>query len=405
MQDPLSQELASLRIERAAPPSRSPWVLRFVVLAALAGGGFLAYRLAAPEVEARLWEAEVAGTEVSTYSPAQASVEVTSTGYVVPQVVAKVGAKIVGRLQKVALREGETVKAGQVLFELDPLDQKSAVATARARAASSRARVQTAKAALREVDVQLQRQKRLLETGSVAPATVEDLETRHGTLAEQLKAAEADAQAADAEAEALNVGLRNLTVVAPIDGAALTKPAQVGDVVSPGTLLVELADLSTLLVETDVPEGRLHLIKPGGPCEVVLDAIPSERFRGEVAEVGPKINRAKATATVKVRLVDRPELLRPDMSARVSFLSKALDESQRKQAAKIVVPAAAVAERDGQKVVFTIDGGKVRRVPVTVGGAVGGGLELLNGPRPGTRLVKDPPATMADGQAIKEKTS
>ena len=70
-----------------------------------------------------------------------------------------------------------------------------------------------------------------------------------------------------------------------------------GDVVGPALRRWSRSPTSaSLLVETDVPEGRLHLVKKGGPCEIVLDAYPDKRFRGEVVEVSPRLNRAKATA-------------------------------------------------------------------------------------------------------------
>src|SRR5262249_48095387 len=146
---------------------------------------------------------------------------------------------------------------------------------------------------------------------------VEDLERKLVSLDAQIKAAEADVLAAGAEVDSLATGMRNLVVASPIDGVVMTKPAAVGDITSPGTPLVELADFGTLLVEVDVPEGRLALAKVGGPCDVALDALPDQRFRGSVVETSPRLNRAKATGTVKVKIESPPPELRPEMSARV----------------------------------------------------------------------------------------
>ena len=83
---------------------------------------------------------EVEVTEIGWVSPAQATIDLTSTGYVVPQRVAKVGAKVTGRITKVNIVEGQEVKTGDLLFELDPTDQRSAVASAQARALAAQAR-------------------------------------------------------------------------------------------------------------------------------------------------------------------------------------------------------------------------------------------------------------------------
>ena len=90
------------------------------------------------------------------------------------------------------------------------------------------------------------------------------------------------------------------------------------------------------------------------------------------------------------------------MSARVSFLQKALDAGAMKEPPKTIVPAVAVTERGGAKVVFTVEQGQVRMVPVELGPAFGDGFELVAGPPPGTKVVREPPATLQDGQKVKE---
>jgi len=166
---------------------------------------------------------------------------------------------------------------------------------------------------------------------------------------------------------------------------------------------IEIADFSSLQVETDVPEGRLHMAKVGAPCEIALDAFPGKRFRGEAVEVSPRVDRAKATARVKVKFVDAADGVLPDMSARVSFLSQPLDEVALGAKPKPVVPASALAERSGAKVVFVIDGDAVHMRTVRVGEKLGSGYELIEGPAAGTRVVANPPATLADGHRVKER--
>jgi hypothetical protein len=94
----------------------------------------------------------------------------------------------------------------------------------------------------------------------------------------------------------------------------------------------------------------------------------------------------------------------PDMSARVSFLTKELDQQALKAPPKLVVPASALADRGGAKVVFVVDGDRVRMTPVTLAGPNGSGFELKAGPGAGTRVVRDPPADLGDGQLVKQKS-
>jgi len=408
--DQLSRDLASLRIDRGDSKASAPsagtkrsysWVIGVAIALAVVFG---IWKYVIPSATSQVFKAEVAFTEISSVSPAQASVEVTSTGYVVPQVVAKVGSKVIGRIAKVNVKEGVAVKAGDVLFELDPSDQRTAVAAANAKVASAVARVQSARANLAEVEIQYNRQKALADKGAVGAATADDLAARVLALKEQVKAQEADVAAAQADMAALNVVLKQTTITSPIDGVPVTKPAQVGDVVNPTAgALVEIVDPSSLLVETDVPEARVSKIHVGGPAEIILDAEDGKRFRGVVAEFGPRINRSKATATVKVRFREPPASLRQDMAARVNFLSKELGEAEMKQAEKVIVPDNAIVSKGDGKVVWVVENEKIRVVPIEVGEPFGSGFVLKRGPAAGTRVVRDPLPTLQDGQSVKEK--
>jgi RND family efflux transporter MFP subunit len=405
MDDRLASDLASLRIDRGARP-RAGRALRWAVALALTGAAaVVVWRVGTPMVEARLFKTEVGVTEITLVSPAQAQIELTSTGYVVPQVEIDISSKLVGRVGKVNVREGGRVKAGQIIFELDASDQRVQVASAQARVAAARARAATARAQLAEIVQQRDRERRLAETGAVAAATADDLAARAKSLEEQVRATDADVTASEAEVNALSTNLANTTIRAPFDGTVVTKPLQPGDVVTPGTPMAKIADFASIVVETDVPEGRLHLVRPGGPCEIVLDAFPDKRWRGEVVEMNPQLNRAKATATVKVRFLDRDDSVLPEMAARVSFLDSPLDQSKLAEPPRKIVPASALADRGGAKVVFVLEAGRVRMVPIRLGGPFAGGFELIDGPAPGTKIVSEPPATLADGQAIKERSS
>jgi RND family efflux transporter MFP subunit len=404
MDDRLSSDLASLRIDRNERPPSSNVVRWIVGLAVTAGAVIAAWRVGAPMVEAKLFKTEVVLTEVALVSPAQAQVELTSTGYVVPQVEVDVSSKLVGRVDTANIREGSVVKRGQVLFELDASDQRTQVASSQARVAAARARAATARAQLAETTLQLQRERKLAATGAVGSATADDLAAREKSLEEQVHATDADVAASQSEVTALAVNLGNTTIRAPIDGTVMTKPLQPGDVVTAGTPMVRIADFDSIVVETDVPEARLHLVKTGGPCEIVLDAYPDKRWRGEVTETSPQLNRSKATATVKVRFLERDATVLPEMAARVSFLSAPLDQQTLSERPKKVVPASALAERGGGKVVFTLDSDKVHMIPVTLGPPFGDGFELVDGPAPGTKLVSGPAAALEDGQDVKERS-
>jgi HlyD family secretion protein len=404
--DPISSDLASLQIRRDQPPRSSPWRTVLSVLVVLAGLAAIA-AWAARELGPRVFKETVAVTEVAMISPAQSQVLVTSSGYVVPQLWSKVGAKIPGRLAQVLIKEGDTVKAGQVIAVMEDADQRSAVAASQSRVAVARARGDTARANLAEVEPQVERARSLMGQGAGGRAEFEDLEARVQALTQSVRAADAEAKAAQAEVDFLRVGLADRIIESPIDGTVIAKPAMAGETVGPQMTgvanVAEIADFNSIVVETDVPESRLDLIKLGGPSEIVLDAYPRRRYRGVTVDIGKRVNRAKATVIMKVKFQDTLEGVLPDMSARVSFMREELKAESLEEAPKRVVAAEAVTERDGSRVLFAVEDGKLRLVKVKTGGLIGGAIELLDGPPPGTRVVRKPTGEQFDGQRIKEE--
>jgi RND family efflux transporter MFP subunit len=391
--DQLSRDLASLKIDRApaaGPPRSRTWLI-FLVVTAL---GIAAYFIIAPRVRTALSTPEIELGEVRLVSPSQGDIQLTATGYVVALTSAKVASKVPGRIAELFVDQGAEVKAGDKIARLDDVDFKSSMAASRSRAAAARSKVAIAKAQLTEVKVQIEREKPLVEKGVEAAATLADLQTRSDSLKAGVAAAEAEAQAADAETDALQVQLGSYTIITPISGTVVSKLAQVGEGVAPGfgvPGVVEVVDMSSLVVEVDVPEPRLSQVKIGGPCEVILDAYASKRFLCTVKEIVQRVNRAKATVPVRVRFEQRPETLLPEMAARVSFLANVPDKKSMEEPAKLVIPPEAIVKRAGADVVFVFEDGEVRMTPASA-------------PIPaGTKVVLSPPASLADGSKVKEK--
>lgn len=404
MADRLSNDLASLKLDREVGSGGSPWLKRLAWLVVLAGLGAGGYYLALPRLEARLFKPEVAVTEISTITPAQASVKLTSSGYVVAQVSSDVGPVVAGRVKSISIKEGDLVKAGQVIAVLENSDRKSAIASARSQVTSAQARAEVARADLAALEIKAKRERALAKEGVSAAAVADDLDAQISAQKKVVDAADAQTKAARAEVKNLQVNLDYMTVTAPIDGTVVGKPVGVGAMVGPFVgALAKLVDLDSIMVETDVPEGRVHALEVKAPTEILLDAFPGKRLRGEVAQIGPRVDRAKATVTVKVKFVDAASGVLPEMAARVNFLGEQLTEKSMQEPPKVVVPSSAITERGGAKVVFVIDGGRVRMRPVTLGAPIGNGFELIEGPPSGTRLVKDPPKELTDGRDVKER--
>lgn len=404
--DQLSADLASLKIDREAPRGGGGGALvrTLGIVAALAVIG-AAGTIGWQRVQSQVFKPEVKTSEIVLISPSQAEVAVTATGYVIPQRTSKVGSKIPGRLAKVNVKEGDLVKEGDVIAQMDDADARTQIYAAGSRVNVAQARVQAANASLAEITQQVARERSLVNSGTVGKAQLEDLVAREAALREQVGAARAEAGAAKADVGTFGVSLKDRVVVAPITGRVVSKPATIGEFVggvgNPQPI-AELVDFDSFLVETDVPEARLDRAKMGSPCEIILDAYPNKRFRGVAKEQGLKVNRSKATVMVKVAFLDSTDGVLPEMSARVSFLSKALTEEAMKQTPKKMVPQESIVERGGSKVVYAVDNGTVHAMNVNVGTTTGGMTELLDGPPPGTKIVTNPTKDIVEGLRVKE---
>jgi len=405
----VADELKSLRIERTPErrglPGWAPPAIGVLLAAAALLG---AWKVLAP----RLFVPEVETTAVSLVSPAQAQQLLVATGYVVPQRQANISPRIGGRVAELFVEDGTVVKKGQLIAVLEDQDYKAQVLQAEADAQSARARETRAEVDLRDAQRAFDREQVVQDKGVSTPAALDQVTARLDGAKAALGAARSETAAARARIEVAKVNLENCYVRAPFDGRITQKLTDIGEIVfgamSAGTGgrggIASLADFSTLQVEADVSESQVAKLKIGTPAEIVLDAFPERRYRGKVAEVRPRVDRAKATVTVKVGFVDDPVDVLPDMGSKVTFLAKELDEVAAKAQPIPAVQADAVVERGENKVVWVLDSeDQLHSVPVVTGAPMGGMVALRDGPPPGTKVVRRPDGDLRTGMKVKEK--
>lgn len=202
------------------------------------------------------------------------------------------------------------------------------------------------------------------------------------------------------------MSLEYSTIRAPFDAVVLTKNADIGDIVTPlgaaanaKASVVTIADMNSLQVEVDVSESNLQNVKMGQPCEIQLDALPDSRFRGEVHMIVPTADRTKATVLIKVRFIDKDKRILPEMSARVAFLSRPVTPEEQKP--RIAVNPASVITRDNKKMVLLVKESKAVETQVKTGGQIGDMTEVLDGIKPGDRIIARPSDKLKNGSRIK----
>ena len=148
-------------------------------------------------------------------------------------------------------------------------------------------------------------------------------------------------------------------------------------------------------------ESNVGQVRAGQPCEIQLDALPERRLRGEVHVVVPTGDRTKATVMVKVKFMDQDPRILPEMSAKVSFLSKPLADVEQKP--RTAVASTALVTRKAGKAVFLVREGRALETPVRTGERMGEMVEVVEGVKAGDQVVVNPPAKLKDGSKIKAK--
>ncbi|MFO1282073.1 MAG: efflux RND transporter periplasmic adaptor subunit [Burkholderiales bacterium] len=395
-------DLTKLRIDRGLAPVRRRRTRRWIVLGVLAAvvagaGGW--YATKPRPVEVRVASAVTA-------FPSQQYVVLNATGYVVAQRKAAIASKATGRLEWLGVAEGSRVKAGEVIARLDDRDVVAQADSALANAKAARAALEQTLAEERDALAQHARNEDLVAKGFVSRSTLDASRARADRAVAGVSSARAALAAAEATARNAGVSVDYTRIRAPFDGVILSKSANVGDMVTPFSsatdskgAVVTMADMSTLEVEADVSESSLAKVAVGQPAEIVLDALPDERFLGRISRMVPTVDRAKATVMTKVRF-DRidPRVL-PEMSAKVSFLSREVTAADQKPI--LAVPADAIVQRDGRAVVFVVRGEAAAAVPVAAGTKLGDLVAVTGEVRSGEKVVVKPSAELASGALVR----
>lgn len=276
--------------------------------------------------------------------------------------------KVGGVLARVHVREGERVRAGQLLAELDPTELVAGVA--QAREASTKARRDAARV-------------EQLAASEVAPRVAAD-DARTGVAV------------ADAALAAAEFNLRHARLVAPEDGWVDRRAAEPGEVVGPGRPVLHLSGGRGHVVRADLAERDVLGLAPGAPAVVTLDARPGLELPGRVTEIAHAASRGTGTWQVEIA-VDPARAGAPllaGLTAKVRI--------PRSVPAAGAVPLAAVVGGDGASgAVFAVEGGRARRVPVEIAFLDGGRAVLSRGVESLAAVVTDGADRLRDGAPVR----
>jgi HlyD family secretion protein len=384
----------------------------------LAGGGLTAWSVAQKKNKA---------VEVRLEQVAQRDLvaAVTASGKVQADKQVDVTADITGRIQQIAVKEGDLVKKGQFLIQIDPVQFEGAVSRGQAVLAANEAALLQAKTNRDQTKRQLDRALEIRRTAAelIAPEAVEQAQQAYDVAVATYQSNLAQVEQARASLKEARDNLARTRLYAPISGRVVRLAVEEGEVAVPGTfsketaLLMTIADLSVILAKVKVDETdvvRLHL---GDSVDVTIDAYPDTTFLGRVTKISHSATLSQTAAgsqtgtndravdfDVEVTLARPPADIRPDLSCTARIVTDT-------RANALSVPIIALTVRDHEKVpnenaptgqdtlrlkkfrkketegVFVVRDGIATFRPVKVGIAGDEYFEVLDGIRQGETIV------------------
>jgi HlyD family secretion protein len=227
---------------------------------------------------------------------------ISASGSVRPKRKVDISASTIGKVTRVAVKEGEVVRKGQFLLQIDPVELETTVARIRAMLEAAKSNEKQAVAQAEQAKNDYERSKTLLEGGHRTTQEVETAKMNYDVAAARLEGVRQDIAQYRANLESAEHSLKEVTIVAPMSGIVTRRNVEEGEIAIMGTLnnlgtvLLTIADLSTIETEIEVDETEVTHMKIGDRAKVTLDAFPDTSFTGEVTEIGnsPIVSGASA---------------------------------------------------------------------------------------------------------------
>jgi membrane fusion protein (multidrug efflux system) len=287
----------------------------------------------------------------------------TSSSTIEAEQTAQIPAKVEGIVTAIKVREGELVKAGQILACLDTEEKKLALDKARLRLGKAQAEYQRAEQSFKhELISKFDYDKALF-----------------------------DRDLAKSELETAELELDYTQVRAPFSGRITEKQVVVGKAVKKGDHLFTLADFNSLIARIFLPEKDVFQLERGQSTELALESRTDTKFAGRIRDISPVVDPKTGTVKVTVNVTGRPSNLRPGAFVRVNITT---DTHER----AVLVPKVALLKEDGEDFVYVaVDAVAVKR-PVRLGYASDGMVEITDGVAPGEQVV------VAGHTALKERS-
>ncbi len=258
--------------------------------------------------------------EVATAGRAPISANYSGTASLVADHEAQVVAKTNGVIMKLYVEEGDAVKAGQLLAEIDDSDARSKLASAEAQMHKSEATFAHAEAAI---------PKQLIPQFEYEQDKY-DLQDKRAAM------------------ESARLQLAYTRILAPVDGIIAERSVKVGNMLQANQNVFRIVGMDPLQAVLNVPERQLGILKPGQAVQLEADALPGKQFTGTILRIAPVVDSNSGTFRVTTQFHDKSGTLKPGMFARIDIVYDHREDA-------LTVPRSALVEEDGETAVFVVE--------------------------------------------------
>ncbi len=356
---------------------------------------------------------------------------ISASGEVKPKKNVEISALVPGRIIKIGIEEGDIVKAGDFLLQLDSTQYEANAEGNRAAIQSYRSQLIQDEARLQKDKSYYDRQKKLFDEQLISRDQLETAQLGYDVSVAQVNAIKSQINQAQASLKSTLDNLNKTTFVSPIDGMITSlrveegEMAIIGTMNNPGTVLLTIADLSVMEVEVEVDETDVVGVQLGQSANVRVDAYPDKVFSGKVTEVGSSaLTKTNVTSTteeskdfkVVITLENPPEKLKPGLSASADIIT-----AEKKGVLAVPVSAlvmrdkpadakeakdkpAAGADKKEEEGVFILENGRAKFQIVSKGITGGMNIEIVSGLKENQELISGPYSALRelkDGALVK----
>lgn len=385
-----------------------------VVVLSVAGGGKTEKKLSANSTATSVEETKVDMGKVSATKIFDASLEQSQEG--------DISSKIAGKVIQVSFNDGQTVSAGQALVKIDSTDIQNNIKSAEAQVEAAQAQLKAARSTASSSQLQVNkpridlntsqnnynRVKALYNGGAATKQDLENADAQLKTAKSALESAQASADASNSSIETqqaniqtaqtnldtLKESLSNTVITAPTGGVITGKAVNVGQYISPGTVLGKIYTVSPIYADINLTQSDLSYAKVGTKVVFDLNGDKKNKYEGIIHSIDGAANLTSRSFKCKVQIDNKEGKLKPGVFGNVEVPTNNSKEA-------VTVPVKAIAGTDGSYYVFVDNNGIATKKSVTIGNFDKDNIEIKSGLKIGDSVICTNVDTLQDGDAVK----